>query len=108
MAKDSYEFAYMRKTEKRKIHAAKFILLASMLTSLWSLIDGDYSGHYAAVAAPYYDGSTVLAAAFGYINLLHIRSELTEIFEHPLDFKGKEFMIASLILLTFGMYKQFS
>jgi hypothetical protein len=108
MDKDSYEFTYMSDTEKRKIVLAKIILGLSLFASLWSLIDGDYSGHYAAVAAPYYDGSTVLAAAFGYINLLHIRSELTEIFEHPLDFKGKEFMIASLILLTFGMYKQFS
>lgn len=107
MAKDSYEFTYMSDTEKRKILLAKIILGASMLGSLWSLMDGDYSGHYAAAAAPYYDGSTVLAAAFGYINLLHIRSELVEIFEHPLDFKAREFMIASLLIWVFGMYKQF-
>lgn len=108
MTKGSYEFSYMSKTEKRKILLAKIVLIASMLSSLWNLVDGDYTGHYAPVSAPYYDGAWVLAAVFGYTNLLNIRSELVEIFEYPLDLKAQEIMVASTVLLVIAMYKQFS
>lgn len=103
MGKDRYEFTYMSEPEKRKVFAIKTILLVSILFSLWSLVDSD-NRH---LSSAYYDAAWVLAAIFAYINTLQIRSEITELFEHPLEYHGKEFMMASLVAFVFGLYTQF-
>lgn len=104
MNKDSYEFSYMSDTEKRKLLVAKTILLASIIYAMWSLIHSEYS----VSSSAYFDGAWVLAAVFAYVNLLKVRSELVELFEHPLDFHGKEFLAASIIIFSIGLLVEFS
>jgi hypothetical protein len=101
--KDSYEFSYMSDAEKRKLMVAKTILLASIIFAMWSLIHREYS----VSSSAYFDGAWVLAAVFAYVNLLKVKSELVELFEHPLDFHGKEFLAAGLVLFSVGLFVQF-
>ena len=104
MSKDSYEFSYMSQTEKRKLVAAKVVLLVSIIYSLWSLI----STSRVEASQAYFDAAWVLAAVFAYINVLRVRSEFAELIEHPLEYQGVEFMVLSGILFFVGIYFQFA
>lgn len=103
MSKDSYEFSYMSDREKRKLITAKAIVFLSVIYSLWQLIDSDDKPIHSA----YLSAAWVLSAVFVYINLMTVRSELIELFEHPVEFHAKEFLVASSILFCLGIYSQY-
>jgi hypothetical protein len=103
VGKDSYEFSHMSEKEKYKLLVAKVIMLGNILWSLWSL----GSDSHLHSGGPYLDAAWILAAVFAYINLLDVKSELVELFEQPLSYRGREFMLLSTICLCVGLFKQY-
>jgi len=103
MSKDSYEFSYMSEKEKRKLIIVKTLVFISVIFSLWQLAVSDGTSPH----SDYFSAAWILGAVFVYINLMTVRSELVEIFKHPVEFHGKEFVWASTALFCVGIYIQF-
>ena len=103
MSKDSYEFAYMSDRERQKLVITKTLVFISVIYSLWQLVVSDGTPPH----SDYFNAAWILGAVFVYINLMTVRSELIEIFEPPVEFRGKEFAWASSAIFCAGLYFQF-
>ncbi len=94
MPKDGYEFTYMSSGEKRKLLVAKFALAITIAWAFYMLI----ASKTTTLSSDLFNVSWILAAFFGYLNLLQVKSELIELFEQPYDYVGYEFIITSTII----------
>ena len=94
MPKNSYEFSYMSPREKRKVLAFKGALIILMATSFFIIL----SGASLSLSADLFQLSGILSIFFGYINVLHVKSELIELFEPPYFYVGYEFAIAGFAI----------
>jgi len=84
----------MSSREKRKILAAKIVLAILMVVSFSILI----SDSPTSLSTDFFQLSGILSIFFAYTNLLHVKSELVELFEPPYIYVGYEFIVVALII----------
>ncbi|HIG42963.1 MAG: hypothetical protein ABGY96_30285 [bacterium] len=94
MPDNSYEFSYMSAREKKKVLVSKCILALLMLLAFYWLIAGEAN----TLSSELVFIGGILAAIFGYINILTVKSELVELFEPPYTYRAGEFAITAIIL----------
>lgn len=100
MPDNSYEFGDISLAEKGKIFICKVLLAGVIALSFYLLVsDGavDLSANLISV-------SGILAATFGYINLLRVKSELMALFKPPYHYVGREFIIIATIAGTASFF----
>jgi hypothetical protein len=89
-----YEFSHVGKAEKVKIIIAKIVLGLFMAFEFHSLAygGGDLGSCLSDIAG-------ILILTFAYINVLNVKSELSQLFEPPFLNHGIEFFVGFLILI---------
>jgi len=89
-----YEFAQVTKAEKVKIFVAKIVLGLFMAFEFYSLALGgeDLGSRLSDIAG-------ILILIFAYINVLHVKSEFSQLFEPPFLNHGIEFFFGFIILM---------
>lgn len=88
-----HEFTYITKKEQAKILLAKLVLGLFIANEFYDLTIGtdDISARLAAIGS-------VLLFTYGYINLMHIRSEFAQLFEPPYFTHGLEFFFLGVMV----------
>jgi|TARA_B100001971_G_C17865515_1_gene370499 hypothetical protein len=94
MGKATYEFRYVSTKQKVQLVLCKAFVIMLMLMFLTMLaVKGkpDYGQDLVFI-------SGVMNCCFAYINLMRVRVEVPELFEHPVQFTGAEFFFGRFLL----------
>jgi hypothetical protein len=88
-----HEFTHVTKAEQAKILLAKLVLGLFIANEFYNLTNGtgDVSTRLAAIGS-------ILLFTYGYINLMHIKSEFAQLFEPPYLTHGLEFFFLGVLV----------